>query len=223
MSQSLPRTCIPVPKIEDDCYDWWKRHEDKLAYGKTHQSKIVCFGDSITHFWTDESGPDYGAGLWAELYGTLPVWNLGYGFDRTQNVLWRIENGELEGQNPELLVVNIGTNQFSITERYSGDTPEDTAAGILQVLLALHEKSPAALILVMALFPRGGKLHEISETNRILCANVGALPFVKRIDLTAELGNAEGNPVPRFYQPDLCHINRAGYKIWAKAIAPYIK
>jgi len=75
----------------------------------------------------------------------------------------------------------------------------------------------------MALFPRGGKLHEISETNRILRANVGALPFVKRIDLTTELGNAEGNPVPRFYQPDLCHINRAGYKIWAKAIAPYIK
>lgn len=223
MSQSLPRTCIPVPKIEDDCYDWWKRHEDKLAYGKTHQSKIVFFGDSLTHFWTNESGPDYGAGLWAELYGNLPVWNLGYGFDRTQNVLWRIENGELEGQNPELVVVHIGTNQFSITERYGGDTPEEAAAGIHCVIRMLHEKFPAALILVMALFPRGGKLQEISETNRILHTTVRTLPFVKLIDLTRKLGDAEGNPIPHFYQPDFCHINRAGYEIWARAIAPHIK
>lgn len=222
MNQDLPRTCIPVPKIEDDSYDWWKRHEDKLEYGKNHRSKVVFLGDSITHFWTGESGPDYGDGLWAELSGKLPIWNLGYGFDRTQNVLWRIENGELDGQNPELLVVNIGTNQFSITERYDGDTPENAAAGIRCVLRALHEKFPAALILTMALFPRGGKFSEISETNRLLYATVGTMPSVKLIDLTHKLGDTEGNPVSHFYQPDFCHINRAGYEIWAQALAPYL-
>jgi len=223
MSQNLSRTCIPVPKIEDDCYDWWKRHEEKIAYAKHHKAKIVFLGDSITHFWTNESGPDYGEGLWAELYGTWPVLNLGCGFDRTQNLLWRIENGELAGQNPSLLVVNIGTNQFSITERYGGDTPEDAAAGIHCVVRTLHEKFPEAPILLMALFPRGGKFPEISETNRILRKMAESLPFVQLIDLTRKLGDAVGNPVPCFYQSDLCHLNRAGYELWAAALGPYLR
>ena len=152
------RTVIPVPKIENDSYDWYARHEEKLAAVKADPSaKIIFLGDSITHFWSGETGTDYGSAVWRKYFAGLPVLNLGYGFDRTQNVLWRIEHGELDGLQPELFIVNIGTNQFSITPNYSGDTPEETVEGIRCIDQLLHRRFPDAEIIQMALFPRRNK------------------------------------------------------------------
>ena len=92
-SSRTARSCVPVPKIEEDCYDWWARHEEKCRTACSFRAEVVFLGDSLTHFWSGESGPDYGEGLWNELYGDLPVLNLGFGFDRTQNVLWRMAHG----------------------------------------------------------------------------------------------------------------------------------
>lgn len=91
---------------------------------------IVFIGDSITHFWADEDGVTHGVEVWREYYGRRRVLNLGFGFDRTQNVLWRLEHGELDGQCPKLVVLNIGTNQFSATPNYPCDTSADAAEGI---------------------------------------------------------------------------------------------
>ena len=223
MSETYPRTCIPVPKIEEDCYDWWKRHESKKAWVKSHRAEVVFFGDSLTHFWSAEDNVNYGGNLWEELFAGKPVLNLGYGYDRIQNVLWRIDHGELENQNPKLFVICIGTNQYSISSNYSGDTPEDTAAGIRFLLEKLRKGFPDAHLAVMALFPRGGKMPEIRSTNRLLSEFVPAMENAELIDITEKYVNPAGEPDPRFFQGDWCHLNRAGYELWAEAVLPVIR
>lgn len=220
---ALPRSCVPVPKIEQDCYDWYARHADKTAWVQANRAEVVFIGDSLTHFW--EGGPadhDYGEGLWSESFAGRPVLNLGYGYDRTQNVLWRLEHGELAGQTPKLIVLNIGTNHCSISPNYDGDTPEVAVTGVAAVVAKLHEMCPEARLMVMALFPRGGKLPFISAANALLREKAAAWEFADLVDLTRRLGDAQGEPVARFYRPDLCHLCRAGYEIWLDAIAPYL-
>ena len=127
------RSVTAAPKIENDCYDWYERHSLKCRETVSRTFDLVFIGDSLTHFWQGDSGYDYGSAVWTQYYGRRRVQNLGFGFDRTQNVLWRLEHGELEGQTPKLIVLNIGTNQFSGTVNYPRDTPEAAAAGIRAV------------------------------------------------------------------------------------------
>ncbi len=219
---AIPRSCIPVPKIENDCYDWYARHEEKVRWAQIHRAEAVFIGDSITHFWSGESGPDCGGGLWNELFAGRPVLNSGYGYDRTQNVLWRMEHGEFEKQEPKLFVVNIGTNQFSVSPNYDGDSPEAAAEGIRLVIRKLHERFPRAHIVQMALFPRRGKQELIDRTNAL------ALPaeeagWLSWIDLSDKLGDLRHEIRPECYQPDGCHLARPGYEIWTAALAPYLK
>jgi len=82
------------------------------------------------------------------------VLNIGFGWDRTPNVLWRLENGHFANQHPKLIMLNIGTNNFSRTANYPGDTPEDVVDGIAAILATLHKYSPETHIVVMAVFPR---------------------------------------------------------------------
>ena len=126
----MSRSIVPVPGFEKDSYDWPERHAVKLAWVKENRADVIFFGDSLTHFWTAENGEGHSEGLWQELFSGEKVLNLGYGYDRTQNVLWRIANGEVANQDPKMIVVNIGTNQFSISPNYDGDTPETAVAGI---------------------------------------------------------------------------------------------
>ena len=151
---SLPRSCVPCEKIEEDGYDWYDRHRRKLEEVKTKRADIVFIGDSITHFWNDEDGDGNGLDVWKEFYGKRSVLNLGYGFDRTQNMLWRIHNGEMENQTPKMIVINAGTNQFSITQKYDGDSPEIAFEGVKLLIEEMRKLCPAARIVVMAVFPR---------------------------------------------------------------------
>lgn len=218
----MPRSIVPVPGFEKDSYDWPERHAAKLAWVKENRADVIFFGDSLTHFWTAENGDGHADGLWQELFSGENVLNLGYGYDRTQNVLWRIANGEVANQDPKMIVVNIGTNQFSISPNYDGDTPETAVAGIREVVETLHARFPAAHLVVMNLFPRGGKEAAISGTNELLRKQAGDWPFADMIDLTHKLGDEKGRAVPQFYKPDLCHLSRAGYRVWSDALAPYL-
>jgi len=109
---------VPVPRLEDDCYNWWTRHAEALAAGPRLDPEVVLIGDSITHFWAGEPrAPNRlnGPRAWAETFGSRRVLNLGFGWDRTQNALWRLDHGEFDGLHPKLVIVNLGTNNFSAT------------------------------------------------------------------------------------------------------------
>lgn len=221
------RSVIPVPKIENDCYDWYPRHEQKCREAASGSFELVFIGDSITHFWQGDTGADYGSSVWNEYYGRRRVQNLGFGFDRTQNVLWRLEHGELDGQNPKLIVLNIGTNQFSETANYPCDTPEAAAAGIRAVVEKLQTMFPETFLILMALFPRGlpgsDRARLTAETNRLI------RPFAEKrkdllfLDIGDELGLPDHSVRPEFYNPCHTHLNERGYRVWAEALEPHIR
>ena len=221
------RSCIPCEKIENDSYDWYARHQAKLEETSHKKADIIFIGDSITHFWTREEKFSYGGDVWEEFFSKRSVLNLGFGFDRTQNMLWRIENGEMAGQEPEIIVVNAGTNNFSITPNYSGDTPEETFEGVKKLLNALRCRAPRALIIVMGVFPRQPAEIQVKITalNRLLEKYISALAAEEKtvfLDLTEKFLYPDGSFNSDLYQDRRCHPNCAGYRIWANALEPFI-
>ena len=225
--QNIPSTCIPVAKIENDSYDWNKRHEKILEQVEKNKYDIVFIGDSITHFWEGDSGADYGSAVWKKYYGNRKVLNLGYGFDRTQNVLWRLDNGELSNQMPKIIITNIGTNQFSKTEKYPPDTPEDAAAGIIAVAEKLRKMFPATFLIFMSVFPRGEESSSpyrelIASTNAIVKAHLEREKNTEVIDLTSAFLLPDGSIRKECFRPDMTHLAIPGYEIWGAAVEPLI-
>ena len=110
---------VPVTWLERDSYNWDERHAQVLELQKTLDPEVVLIGDSITHFWAGPSlsSQQNGPKTWADTFGGHRVLNMGFGWDRTQNVLWRLAHGEFAGQTPRLVVLLIGTlNRDMIVE-----------------------------------------------------------------------------------------------------------
>lgn len=216
---------VPVSKLENDSYDWWQRHEAVLAAKAKIDPEIVLVGDSITHFWGGEpASPGLkarGPAAWESVFGGKKVLNLGFGWDRTQNVLWRLDHGEVDGLKPKWIVVNIGTNNSSGTSNARANTPAETAEGVAAVLARLKEKSPGSKIILMAVFPRGEKADDpkrafIGGLNPLL-AEVAKKQGASFIDLRDRFLEADGT-LPKSLMPDGVHPNEAGYAIWAAAL-----
>lgn len=215
---------IPVPWLEQDSYDWIARHRGALAAGRTLQPRVVMIGDSITHFWsgtprgTRVSGPE----SWQWLHGERPVLNLGFGWDRTQNVLWRIQQGELDGLAPQWVVINIGTNNLAGTDNARTSTPAEVAAGVEAIVTQVRTRLPKARVVLMGIFPRGRHAGDplrgpIADTNRLLAARFAGDDAVRFVDIGARFLDKDGT-LPEALFPDTTHPNEAGYRIWAKAL-----
>ena len=168
---------VPAGKLEQDFYDWQTRHEAVMATKDKLQPEIVFLGDSITHLWggePNETRGNRGAGSMKALCGARPVLNLGFGWDRTQNVLKRIELGELDGIKPKAVVIHIGTNNLAGTKNARENTPAEIAEAIGVIVDRVRGKCPDAKIILMAVFPRGekpdnamrAKIAEINHGNR---------------------------------------------------------
>jgi lysophospholipase L1-like esterase len=216
---------VPVSKLENDCYDWWQRHEAVLAAKARIAPEIVLVGDSITHFWGGEpASPGLkprGPAAWESVFGGKKVLNLGFGWDRTQNVLWRLDHGEVDGLKPRWIVVNIGTNNSSGTPNARANTPAETAEGVAAILGKLKEKSPDSKIILMAVLPRGEKADDpkrafIGGLNPLL-AEIAKKQGATFIDLRDRFLAADGT-LPKSLMPDGVHPNEAGYAIWAAAL-----
>ncbi|HEY9254287.1 MAG TPA: GDSL-type esterase/lipase family protein [Stenotrophomonas sp.] len=224
LGRAFNTALIPVPWLEQDSYDWMARHHGALAAARNLRPEVVMIGDSITHFW---SGPPRGVRAsgpesWQWLYGDRPVLNLGFGWDRTQNVLWRLRQGELSGLPPQWVVINIGTNNLAGTENARTNTPAEVAAGVEAVVSEVRTQLPQAKIILMAIFPRGRHRSDplrapIKETNRQLAAKFANDPSVHFLDIGPRFLQKDGT-LPETLFPDTTHPNEAGYRIWAQAL-----
>ncbi|MDD4873308.1 MAG: GDSL-type esterase/lipase family protein [Kiritimatiellae bacterium] len=215
---------IPVPKLENDSYDWYKRHEEILVIQKQINPQIVMIGDSITHFWGGEPKSNHrrGTNAWSETFGNIPVLNMGFGWDRTQNVLWRLDHGEFDGLHPKKLVLNIGTNNFSPTKNARANSPEEICEGIIAICEKIKTKSPNTKIIVMGVLPRGNKpdAHwrpKIKALNQLLPGKLKGMTNVTFLDIGEKMLEPDGT-LSKGIMPDGTHPNEKGYSIWGNAL-----
>ena len=219
---------VPAGKLENDFYDWQKRHDAVMAIKDALKPEIVFLGDSITHLWAGEPNEPRG-NVGVESMKTLSnggaVLNLGFGWDRTQNVLKRIELGEIDGISPKAVIIHIGTNNLAGTNNARANTPAEIAEAISVIVDRVREKCPAAKIVLMAVFPRGEKADDgnrakIAQINERI-VKLDSKPGVVILDITAKLTNADGS-ISREVMPDFLHPGARGYAIWAEALRPLL-
>jgi lysophospholipase L1-like esterase len=221
-SPRTPSTLVPVTQNRDwRVYDWTTRHREASALMRTRQPDIVMLGDSITHFWGGEpvGGRRTGVEEWDRFFAGRTVVNLGYGWDRTENVLWRLANGEFEGVTPKVVVLMIGTNNITL------NTPDEIAAGVTAICATIHERSPATKILLLAIFPRGQKPDatraKVDDVNRRI-AKLENRDYVTFLDVGATFLEPDGSiSVDVMY--DYLHPTAKGYAIWSAAMAPTLE
>jgi lysophospholipase L1-like esterase len=197
---------------------WVRRHEGFVAEAKRGGVDILFMGDSITDFWRNR-----GSNVWNQYYAPQHAANFGISGDRTEHVLWRIDNGELDGIKPKVVVLMIGTNN---TGKERNGTLRNTISQIIEGVTAvvndLRTKLPDSKILLLAIFPRGNiddfQRGEVAVINTAL-AKLDDGAHIKFLDIGPKFLEADGT-LPRSIMPDLLHPNAHGYQIWADAMNP---
>lgn len=208
-----------------------RRHEVLVERAKKGNVRVMFLGDSITQGWEGN-----GKQVWAEHFAPLKAGNFGIGGDRTQHVLWRITEGkELEGIDPELVVLMIGTNNLGgapmktkegeLAEK-GGNSVQEIADGVQAIVKELRQREPQAAILVLAIFPRAEKPDaaartKIQQINEKL-AQLADGKQIRYLDIGKVFLNDDGLLTPDI-MPDYLHLSQQGYQRWAKAILPTVQ
>jgi lysophospholipase L1-like esterase len=224
MGKPANSAAIPAPKCEQDFYDWNARHDAVKTLIHQQPVDLVFIGDSITHLF---GGPPIaeravGANVWDHYYESRHAVNLGFGWDRTQQVLWRLNNGEFAGVHPKVAVVLVGTNNLT-PHAVRGNTNAEIVAGITAVCASIHQKSPKTKILLLGLFPRGQQPTELDrlriiQINQALAGLQGKnnVTFLDIGETFLGLGGVGSADV----MPDFLHPSEKGYGMWAAAMEP---
>lgn len=222
-----PRNTALVPLTQNrdwKSYDWVARHQEILALNKPGaiRADVVLIGDSITHFWSGEPKAKRVAGKdsWEKWIAPHHPINLGYGWDRTENVLWRLRHGEIAGLKPKAFVVLIGTNNLS-----GFNPPAETAEGVAEVCREIRRQAPQAKVLLLAILPRQAKpdatRQRVADTNKLLQAQVAQIADAY-LDLTAKLIEADGS-ILKETMNDYLHPTNKGYEVMGAAIDAQLK
>jgi lysophospholipase L1-like esterase len=207
---------IPAPR--DFPTNWLSRHEAYVAEAKKGGVDLLFLGDSITDGWRWGTG---GSKIWPKLYMSRHAANFGIGYDRIQNVLWRVENGELDGITPKVVVLLIGTNNSGNEDNGQPRnlTPE-IIEGVSNLVRQIQTRLPQTKILLLGIFPRGEKSDPIREQVKAVNTGISKLDDGKKVvfmDIGAKFLEPDGT-LSRNIFPDLLHLNERGYQIWAEAM-----
>ena len=214
-----PVTAYPATRIRSEGYgapDWWldrlMRNRNQIA-DSNGEIDIVMLGDSITHNWEKP-----GAASLAELRKTYTVLDAGYSGDRTEHLLWRVRNGELDGYKAKVVTLMIGTN--------NGQKPAEIVAGIKEILAVVAKKQPQAKVILMPIFPRGADAADKKRVNNeAVNAQIKAFADGEKVvwlDFNAKFLDEKGDT--KWIMPDRLHPNAAGYKeIWLPALQAKVR
>jgi lysophospholipase L1-like esterase len=194
---------------------WKEQHERMLKRAKEGNVNLLFVGDSITAGWGDNA-------VWQKAYGSMNAANFGIGGDTTQNVLWRITNGELEGISPKVVVLLIGTNNFGL----NGDSPDGVVKGVTAVVQTLRKKLPKTKVLLLGIFPRDEKPKtdartKIAKVNEHL-SKLDDRKTVRYLDLGPKFLSPDGS-ISKEIMPDFLHLSEKGYQIWADGMDALLK
>lgn len=210
---------VPVNRTHAD---WVARHEAMVALAKSGEKfDLVLIGDSITHGWGGRPSP---AAQWKgvapehydEVFGKYKPLNLGISGDQTQHVLWRLNNGAMDGVNPKVAMIMIGTNNVG------ANTATETFEGISHIVDKVHEKAPKAKVLIIGILPRDFEVTANRKKNddiNMMLESKKWPVYVTYQNVNKGFLNAEGK-MSASVMPDSLHPNAEGYKIWGEAIKP---
>jgi len=203
----------PAPKTGG----WVKRHEGFVEEAKKGGFEVLFMGDSITDAWRNGAAKK----IWDATFAPLKAANFGISGDRTQHVLWRLQNGEFEGLTlPKVVVLMIGTN--NIGQKDNPEPAVSAIAGIQAIVKEIHKKSPKTKVLLLGVFPRGEKAdHPLRATIKEINAAAAKLDdgakTVKYLDIGDKFLQPDGS-LTKEIAPDFLHLSEKGYQIWADAI-----
>ncbi|MFO1497211.1 MAG: GDSL-type esterase/lipase family protein [Verrucomicrobiota bacterium] len=195
---------------------------------KTKRGKIDVYfeGDSITRRW-GTSDPQYHALLahWRQNFLGWNAANFGWGGDTVQNILWRLENGELDDVHPKAIVLMAGTNNLQGEEVDSAAKVDEIAAGIEAIVAIMQQKAPQSVIVLTSITPRvdrAGTTHTstIQRINDRIARKADG-KRVRYIDLHSRLADPSGRPRDGMTADGL-HLTVQAYEIWASALKPIL-
>jgi lysophospholipase L1-like esterase len=205
----------PLPRTEA----WLKRHQTFVGIAQKGNVDLLLLGDSITDDWGGEGHPSGcpGSKVFAREFVPLKAANFGISGDRTQHLLWRLQNGELHGISPKVVMVMIGTNNSN----GSDNTAEEIADGIAAVVREIRQRTPQSKVLLLGIFPRGEKPNrqrdKIKEVNAIIAKLDDGGKSVKYLDVGDRLVQPDGT-ISKEIMPDYLHLSEKGYEVWADAV-----
>jgi lysophospholipase L1-like esterase len=202
-------------------------HAAYVAKAKAGNIDLYMLGDSITDFWEHNHKSD-----WDKNFAGWKAGDFGISGDRTQHVLWRLDNGELDGVAPKVIVLLIGTNNLPNNRVYAANSVEDTFKGYQAIVDKLREKQPQAHLLLMGVFPREDNAYtpeaikkineEIKSLNEMIATLADGMQ-IKYLNINDKFTGPDGKLLPNVMQPrDHLHPTDAGYDIWADAMRPIL-
>ena len=211
-------TTIPVTqRREPHLYDWEKRHQELLKMNKEDPPKVSFFANSIIHYWASKPKAPIARGTnsWKKHLDPLKVQNHGFGWDRIENVLWRVYHDELDGLNLDHVMIAIGTNNFGLNSN------EEIIIGLDHLVNAIAVRQPMAKIHVSGIYPRRKQEERVVKLNLM----IAQMADLKNIDFT-DPGTVlldENGKIDESLFTDGLHPNKEGYEKLAPLIAEELK
>lgn len=208
----------PMPRFDKNSR---LAHQDLLEKAKRGGIDIYFVGDSITRRWGATDYPELLAHWNQNFFG----WNaadFGWGADTVQNILWRVENGELDDVHPKVIVILAGTNNL-------GGGPADeqtihyTSDGIKALVNLCRQKAADATIILTAIFPRNDNMavlpaiHQINEN----IAGLADGETIRFLNVNDRLAGPDGTLFEGM-MGDKLHPTAKGYQVWADGLRPIL-
>lgn len=213
---------VPVARADNNSQLAHQQLLEKAAKGGID---VYFLGDSITRRWgtSDEKYKSF-LDNWRQNFFGWNAADFGWGGDTTQNVLWRLGNGELDRVNPKVIVLLIGTN--NIGNKTPGPDVDlraaDIAGGVRAILDVCRQKAPRSRIVLMGIFPRNDNMAVMPLIEKInqQIAKFGDGKNIRYLNVNKKMADKTGKLRPGITVADGLHLDIKGYQVWADALKP---